>query len=219
MNNLLRLNRRTARSLGGLLVAAGMLTAAAFGPPQFIDYQGRLVNTDGSPLAANGALNYDVQFRIYDAETGGALIWAEKQTVTVTNGMFSVRLGEGDAIPNTLGGGNEGSVDHTAPGLPGAFNGSERYLSLTVPVLSTAPINPRLRFLSTPYSLVAGTATKLQQAPGTRSDLLVGSLAYAVTNLTTSAALDGTVANVLVNSTNNTVNATLPLSGSNKEMT
>ncbi len=60
-----------------------------------INYQGKLTN--GSNVAvADG--DYNMEFKLYDAVSGGSLLWTETRTagdkVTVTNGVFSVMLGE-----------------------------------------------------------------------------------------------------------------------------
>ncbi len=58
--------------------------------PHLINYQGRLTDTAGVPL--NGS--YAITFRIYNAETAGAMLWEETQaSVVVQKGIFSVLLG------------------------------------------------------------------------------------------------------------------------------
>src|SRR5262245_18220929 len=73
--------------------------------PQFFNYQGRIITAGGDQLGATGTapnftaapINRNIIFRIYDAPTGGTIIWSEVQTVTVTLGEFSVLLGQGGA--------------------------------------------------------------------------------------------------------------------------
>ena len=57
--------------------------------PEKISYQGRLSDVSGNPLDGIHQIN----FSLYDLETGGLPIWTEQQSVTVENGIFSVRLG------------------------------------------------------------------------------------------------------------------------------
>jgi len=58
--------------------------------PHLINYQGRLTNNSGSPL--NGV--YEVTFRIYDVEAGGAPLWQETHTgLNIESGIVSVMLG------------------------------------------------------------------------------------------------------------------------------
>ena len=115
------------------------------GSPGLIDYQGQLLNSTGGPLTGAGGpgttgtpTNYEIRFRIWDAQTGGSLIWAEKQIVTVdANGFFSVRLGEGEVIADAMGDPNPlvGSVAHGAGALLTAFDGDERFIGVTVLVV------------------------------------------------------------------------------------
>ena len=72
----------------GVLCLAGRLAGAAI--PQLMKFQGKVTDAVGAPL--NG--NYDITFRIYDAQTGGVLLWSETQIgVPVTEGVFGVLLG------------------------------------------------------------------------------------------------------------------------------
>ncbi|MBN1423469.1 hypothetical protein JXA88_02830, partial [Candidatus Fermentibacteria bacterium] len=60
--------------------------------PQVISYQGKVTDASGNPVADGP---YTMQFRIYDAATGGTLLWnSNNQTVAVSGGIFSVLLGE-----------------------------------------------------------------------------------------------------------------------------
>ena len=58
--------------------------------PHLINYQGKLTDTDGNPVA-DGA--HSIIFRIYDAEAGGSLLWEETQSIIVQKGVFSCLLG------------------------------------------------------------------------------------------------------------------------------
>ena len=73
------------------LWSMGYLSASAFAAvPHLINYQGKLTDTGGVPLEGS----YGLTFRIYDAETGGNLLWEETQNgVVVQKGVFSVLLG------------------------------------------------------------------------------------------------------------------------------
>ena len=57
--------------------------------PEVINYQGSLSDNGGNPI--NATLN--ITFVLYDAEVAGSNLWQETQSVTVTNGQFSVQLG------------------------------------------------------------------------------------------------------------------------------
>lgn len=87
MNRLLRLG--LAASIAGALVG-GVSTADAQIARQ-ISYQGLLTQPSGAPIA-DGA--YDIGFKLYDAATGGNLVWEETQAgVAVQRGLFNVTLG------------------------------------------------------------------------------------------------------------------------------
>jgi hypothetical protein len=74
------------------LVVALVSTVALAEIPRVIGYQGRITENTGNPVA-NGT--YSMQFRIYDAETGGTLLWNSGTLSIETNaGVFSVMLGE-----------------------------------------------------------------------------------------------------------------------------
>lgn len=73
--------------------------------PYKVNFQGRLSDASGNPLA-NGT--YNMKFRIMDAPTGGSVLWTEQRAnsattgVTVTNGIFSVQLGDVTALAPSL---------------------------------------------------------------------------------------------------------------------
>ena len=71
--------------------------------PYKMNFQGRLNDASGNPVAPG---NYNMKFRIYDAASGGTLLWSEQRAnsastgVTVTNGgLFSVQLGDVASLP------------------------------------------------------------------------------------------------------------------------
>ena len=97
--------------LGSVGLPAGQAADAA--PPEFMTYQGYLVDANGNPLAPNNPANYRVVFRIYDNSTGGNRLWTEQQIVTIDKGNFSVLLGEG----STFG-------SESRPSLSTVFNGT-----------------------------------------------------------------------------------------------
>ena len=106
----------TSKSLVATLtitMVSSMLACFAFSTPvkalQTVPYkmnfQGRIADSAGNALA-NGS--YNMKFRIYDALTGGALQWSEQRAnsastgVTVTNGLFSVQLGDVTSLPPSI---------------------------------------------------------------------------------------------------------------------
>ena len=169
-------------------VAVGQAQTVA-GAPATIDYQGKALDSTGNPLANTTATNYEMQFRIYDAQEGGLIVWSEKQVVTVSKGMFSVRLGEGGAN------GVEGLVPQNS--LPEAFNGKERFLGVTIVISGQTPVEilPRLAFLATPFAYVANRSLSAERlllnASGTAtpSSLNISQVSYAMQSVTSSTTL------------------------------
>ncbi len=139
-------------------------------PPERLSFQGFLVDGDGGSLGAPSPRNYDIVFRIFGVETGGDVLWAERQTVTVDQGHFSVLLGEGVAV------GAE-----ARPALSTLFKGpsaSERHVQITVAGIGAsggdATILPRLQLLSSPYAFLSEQSTKIVRSD-TGGDLLTSS--------------------------------------------
>jgi len=142
--------------------------------PAKIDYQGRLLDSNGAALAAATSENFQVNFRIWDAQTGGNLIWGERQIVTVVNGSFSVQLGEGEPLTAGNIGGDTGpkntdaAVPHTADALREVFNGSERFVGVTVIPNGAGAIGeivPRLEMLAAPFAINAQNAVRASLGP------------------------------------------------------
>ena len=156
---------RIALAIGALFACLiTPLTAQVEGPAPYVDYQGTVFDDQGNPLAETTPTNYNMEFRIWDSAENGAVIWAEKQVVTVNNGMFSVRLGSGVAIPG---------LTTSESSIANAFKGQNRFLGLTVfhpPSATTAAeITPRLAFQASPFAFVAETARTVPAGAITRT--------------------------------------------------
>jgi hypothetical protein len=100
-------------------------TAGAFSVPTTMTYQGRL--TDNSPQQVPVDGTVEMTFSIWDADTGGSLLWSEPQFGTVTvypvKGVFNVLLGS-----------------YGVPLPPSVFaGGAVRYLEITVGGETLAP--------------------------------------------------------------------------------
>ena len=80
-----------------ILVCLLLATAAFAAPPKKLSFQGRLTDGQGQPITGTRSID----FRIYDAATGGTLLWEENQDVTVTDGAYSAILGSVQAIDTT----------------------------------------------------------------------------------------------------------------------
>jgi len=101
--------------------------------PRVLNYQGKLVDPSGAGI--NGSL--PMTFKLYTSETGGSPIWSESKNVSVTNGLFSVLLGDSVSFPD--------SVDFSA----------QYWLEVTV---SGEEAFPRERLSATPYAMYAAKA-------------------------------------------------------------
>ena len=132
----------------------------------YLPYQGYLTDQNGNPLGSTntGPKNYNMVFRIWDLQTGGAAggpddLYCEEQTVTVNNGYFSVLLGAGFAY---------NGEPHTNS-LAGLFNPATtagRWVETSVQGINSAAtwstILPRLSLQWAPYAFQAVNAQNAQ---------------------------------------------------------
>jgi len=98
-----------------------------------INFQGKLVNPDGTNVADN---TYSVVFTLYDTSSGGAGLWTETDSVTTSNGIFRVSLGANTAIPSSFN-----------------FNWSGLYLGIKVG--TDAEMIPRVQMTAVPFAFNA----------------------------------------------------------------
>jgi hypothetical protein len=100
--------------------------------PAYISYQGRIEDAD-FPLGDDG--EYEMTFLIFDALTGGSLLWSETQPgIMVTGGMYRVELGAAEPIPFS------------------ALKQKNAYLEVRV---FGVMLSPRKRIVSAPFALKA----------------------------------------------------------------
>jgi hypothetical protein len=149
-----------SRLLTLLLLLAGLLVPSVFAQPEYINYQGRLNDAAGQPLATG---NYTLEFRIYDdpvASQSANLVWGpflldgataagHGPAVSIVSGRFNVILGPEDAALRSI---------------RTAFAGENRFLEIRVN--NGAPILPRQQFLSTPYAIKAHGVINNLNVPG-----------------------------------------------------
>ena len=131
--------------------------------PGSISYQGRVYTPAGALVGAGTPVNRTVIFRIWDSPSAtavGNLLYSETQTVTISEGEFSVLVGSGVAN-NTQTFGFSETTKHSsaspAVALADVFNGSNRYLSVTVANAATittadAEISPRQQIVSSAFA-------------------------------------------------------------------
>ncbi|MFA5859587.1 MAG: hypothetical protein WC955_11060 [Elusimicrobiota bacterium] len=105
--------------------------------PGQVNFQGRLLDTAAQPLTGT----FDMIFTIYDAKTGGSMVWTETHSNTpIVNGMFNVVLGSYTALN------------------PNLFVNDNLFLEIQT---GTDVLSPRQRFNTVPYSFSAGNSEKL----------------------------------------------------------
>lgn len=75
-----------------ILFLLTLMTSSLFSQtlPTTINYQGVLKTVNGTTVP-NG--NYNVEFFLYDAETGGGVVWQEGKIINVTDGIINTELG------------------------------------------------------------------------------------------------------------------------------
>jgi hypothetical protein len=81
-----------SRVLCSALVCVAVASSVSADIPKVLSYQGKVTDSGGTPVADG---DYSMTFTIYDAETSGTSLWSSGTvTVTVSDGIFSVLLGE-----------------------------------------------------------------------------------------------------------------------------
>ncbi|MDH3890884.1 MAG: hypothetical protein OEV49_07340 [candidate division Zixibacteria bacterium] len=119
------------------LICLLFVAAASADVPPLINYQGRLLDVGGSPVADGP---YQISFKIYGSETGDdSLWWSGFQTVQVQDGLFDYQLGSTNPIPADIFGPT-----------------SEPYLGITVDANPEAV--PRTQISSVAFAFYANTA-------------------------------------------------------------
>jgi len=108
-----------------------------------INYQGRLTDSDGAPVADN---TYFVKFKIYGSASGDDSLWYTGfQPVLVTGGLFSYQLGSVEPLPDDL-----------------FAASSARYLGITVG--ADPEMTERTKIVSVAYAYQALRADSAQHA-------------------------------------------------------
>lgn len=101
--------------------------------PQVISHEGRMLRANGTPEVGLVQLT----FRLYTSATGGAAVWTEPRTVTLSaGGFYAVQLGSSVALPE--------------------LSGSAYWLGITVE--GEAEMLPRAQLASVPFALRAAQA-------------------------------------------------------------
>ena len=66
--------------------------------PHKMNYQGYLTNAAGVPISGT----VQMVFSIYNVSVGGTPLWVEPHSVPVSQGVYSVILGEGSSPPPSI---------------------------------------------------------------------------------------------------------------------
>ena len=112
----------------------------AFAVPVQLSQQGRLLGTDSSPVEGV----HSVAVRLFDDPEYGYVLWEEEQSISFINGYYSIFLGTDTSNP----------IDESLLVLEPLY--------VEVRVDGGAPLLPRQKLSSTPYSRMAGIATHVQ---------------------------------------------------------
>jgi Carbohydrate binding domain len=161
-----RLAHRRLKFVAGLLLISlleiclslllSATTHAAQTIPYMVNFQGRLTDASGN-IKPDG--QYNIKFRLMSASSGGTNLWegdrvygASDNTVTVTNGLFSIRLGDTTKGDPAL-----------SPSLFNTATNATIYLEIELPTPATATCatNGCASFTEgamTPRSLLASAA-------------------------------------------------------------
>ncbi len=199
-------NPRRVRSawLSVALAFAAAAPARAQNVPTQIHFQGRLTDSSSNPLSGpNGFV-----FGIYDAATGGNLLWTETQpAVAVSNGVFAVQLGS------------------VMPLLSSVFSGSTTFLQVAV---NGNVMSPREQLLAAPYAhdaqLLAGRAFTAFVSTDATSQNIAGAKTFA-SSVTASAFfgdgshLSGIASGSFVPTAGGTMTGQLTISGASETVT
>ena len=137
--------------------------------PGYISYQGRALDSTGGLVGASAPVNRTVTFRVWDHASNvllANLLYSEQQTVTISDGEFSVLIGQGTATA-----GNALGFSETSKGLPtvkigdlAVFGGANRFLGVTIDDGTAAvdnEITPRQQIVSSAYAFRAKYAEQL----------------------------------------------------------
>jgi len=123
----------------GIFFVFASSTIVAWAVPSTINFQGRLTDKEGTPLSGD----YNMRFRLFIVENGGDPLWTEDQTVTVTDGVYSVELGS------------------VAPFDTSIFENDSLYLEVWILNEEVSPptyevLAPRQKITSTAFAIKAG---------------------------------------------------------------
>jgi hypothetical protein len=151
------------------------------GIPQTINYQGLLKDAAGV-VVPNG--DYSLTFKLYDAESGGTVLWNETKIINVVGGIINTQLGSVTPIPSaafvgmtwlgiTIGAGSELTPRITLTSVPYSFMSMNLPDgSITATKIADAQVVKSLNGLKDNINLVAGTNVTLTPSA---NDIIISS--------------------------------------------
>src|SRR5436190_3301636 len=141
--------------LSALLIAATLPAMA-----QQMNYQGRLTDASGNPLADG---QYIIEFTLWDVATGGTVaanqIWGPFIMDGSTGNVRAPRIDLVNGRFNSV----LGPVDTANRPLTDSFNTTPRYLQIKIG--TNTPITPRQSILDAPTAMRAANAALAQRIP------------------------------------------------------
>jgi len=164
-------NRLLRNALAVLATICSPLAVAQ--APQTLHYQGQLTSAGGAPV--NGI--QFISFKLYSSATGGAPLYQELQSVSVTNGLFSVTVGSVSPI----------TLPFDAPYFLGITVGTD------------AEMTPRQPLASSAYAFRAAQANALAPTASVAGSQITGSITTATipaANVVGATGGSGTVTSV-----------------------
>ena len=179
-----------AACLLGTVASAQTITSAV---PGFITYQGKVLTSTGALVGAGTPVNRIVIFRVWGHQgnsTANDLLYSEQQTVTITDGEFSVLIGQGTAVSGTPLGYSEASKGPPTTKLDSVsvFSGASRYLGVTVDdgtATADPEISPRQQMVTSAFAFRAKYAESLGANGGSQLAITdQGNVGVGLTNPT-----------------------------------
>ncbi len=139
-------------------------------PSDNLNFQARLESSTGA-IAPDGY--YDIEFKLYNADTGGTSLWTETRSYNSGSGQCSGPLGANDCRVRVANGYVSvylGSVTSFPSTIPWD---QQLYLTMNVggttasgPITWDGEMNPRLKLTAVPYAMAAKNAEQITKSSG-----------------------------------------------------
>lgn len=184
-------------ALFATLVTASILSAQTTSTvPALMSYQGRVTDAAGVLIGGTAPTNRTVTFRFYAEPTGGEVLYAESQTVTISGGEFSVLIGNGTGVSGSPGPSTPASTQTNLGEVVNAAASDSLYLGITVDDgnsgTADAEIAPRQQLVSGAYALRSLVAESV--ASGAVTSAMIDDGAVGTNQLAAGAINSGKIA-------------------------